>query len=309
MIATIAPLVGGLFFVFGIGALLRARRAMGASESDTLQRLVVDVTMPALLVHVLAARGLVWSSAGGLVGTTVALAVSGAVGFAVAALLGGDRRARGSAALTAAFCNTGFLGFPLILALFPEDAEASSTALMADAANTTLMLWTVGAAFATRMGQGSFDRRAAARVLVRPVTLAIPVGLALHAATERLPGPLDAALGLLGGATLPVVFLALGLKLDLGAVRARAGTVVAVGAVKLLVSPLVCLAVVRLIQLPEPVASVAVLEAAMPSALMAVVVSDRSGCDQALAVGVAGFTSALCMLTLPLVGALLAVAS
>lgn len=302
MLAAIVPLLGGLFFILGAGALLRARGTMGAADALTLQRVIVNVTMPALLVRVLAERGLHWQSLGALAGTTLALLVSAALAVVVTRSGGGDRGAQGSAALTGSFCNTGFVGFPLVLSLFPGDSAASSTALVVDTLNTTLLLWTAGAAFAARMGHGSSGAGSLRRLLVEPMPLAIVVGLGLHALQWQLPAAVDGALATAAAATLPLVFLSLGLLLDPGALLARAALTVRVAAVKLLVSPLVCWIVVRLLDLPEPVASVAVLQSAMPSALVSVMVADQGGCDRTLAVGVAGLTALLCLLTLPLMG-------
>lgn len=313
MTRTLAPLLGGLFLILVVGVLLRTLRGgsgdrMGARDADTLNRLIIDVTMPALLVHVLAARDVVWGAGAALAGTTTALFLSMAAGVVVARLLGGrgDKKTQGSAGLAASFSNTGFLGFPLLLALFPGDEIASSTALLVDTLNTTLLLWTVGLAFGTRMGHGGrFDGRAALGLLARPITLAIVVGLGLRALHVEIPGFVDGALQALGACTSPLVFLALGLQLDVAALEGRVLPVVGVTVVKLVVSPLLCLVVVRLLSLPEPVASVAVLQSAMPSAMASVIVAAQTGCDRTFAAGVATLTSILCLVSLPAVGLLL----
>lgn len=312
MTATLAPLLGGLFLILVVGVLLRLLRGpdgarMGGRDADTLNRLIIDVTMPALLVHVLAARDLVWGAGAALAGTTTAFFACLALGVVVARLAGEkERKAQGSAGLVASFSNTGFLGFPLLLQLFPGDETASSTALLVDTLNTTLLMWTVGLAFATRMGHGgAFDGKTMARMLVRPITLAIALGLGLRAFHVELPGFVDDALAATGACTSPLVFLALGLQLDVGALKGRALPVGAVTLVKLVVAPLLCLLVVRLLSLAEPIASVAVLQSAMPSAMASVIVAAQTGCDRAFAAGVATLSALLCLLSLPAVGLLL----
>ena len=125
MSATIAPLLAGLFIVLAIGVALRAFARMGQAQADTINTIIVDVAMPALIVSVLAKRDLEWSTAIALVPATIALFVSGACALLITRALGYGRVVQGSAALVASFCNTGFLGFPLLLALFPGNATAS----------------------------------------------------------------------------------------------------------------------------------------------------------------------------------------
>ena len=306
--ATIVPLLGGLFLVLGVGALLRVRGHMGQREADTLNALIMDVTMPALLVHVLTHQDLEWRDEGkALLAATLALVAAGAAALAIARALGVDRKGQGAAALSSSFANTGFLGFPLILALYPASARASSTAIVVDTVDTTLLLWTAGLAFATRMGaSASTDAlRTSVRGLVKPLTVALVVGVGLRALDVHLPAFLDDTLASVGKCTSPLVFLALGLQLDVQALRGRALPVLASAAVKLLAAPLVCLALVRALHVEEPAASVAVLQCAMPSAMASVIVSARAGCDRALSAGIATLTTLACLLTLPASGALL----
>lgn len=310
MSATIAPLLAGLFLVLAVGVALRAFARMGQAQADTINTIIVDVAMPALIISVLAKRDLEWSTSIALVPATIALFASGAVALVVTRALGYGRAVQGSAALVASFCNTGFLGFPLLLALFPGDATASSTALMVDTVDTTLLLWTVGLAIAHRFGNGAVhDAKAIARVLFRPLTLSIVVGIALRAldvhAQVTMPGFVDGALDTLGRTTSPLVFLSLGLQLDVAALRGRVLPVALVSAVKLALAPVICLAVVRALHIDDPIGSVTVLQCAMPSAMASVIVVARAGCDRAFAAGVATVTTVLCVASLPAVGWLL----
>lgn len=306
MTATIAPLLGGLFLILAIGVVLRARAGMGQAQADTLNTIIVDVAMPALIVSVLVKRDLAWSTSIALVPATLAMLTSGMLAFLAVRALQASRGVQGSAALVAAFCNTGFLGFPLLLSVFPGDARASSTALLIDTVDTTLLLWTLGLAFAHRLGNGErFDARAVAAAVLRPLTLSIPLGVALRLAHVELPGFLDGALDTLGRCASPLVFLSLGLQLDVRALRGRVGSVALVSALKLIVAPLVCLAIVRAMNLDDTIASVAVLQCAMPSAMVSVIVAARGGCDRPFAAGVATVTTVLCIVTLPAVSWLL----
>jgi len=306
MISTIGPLLGGLFLVLIIGMVLRRVLTWGAPQADVLNALIVDVTMPALLFVTLARDGVRWGAAAVLPASTLALVTCIGLGLVVARALRVDRASQGSASLVAGFANTGFLGIPLLLAVYPKDPAASSSALLVDVGNTTLLLWTLGIAVAERLGRGApFDAKGALKIFVKPMIVAVVVGAIVHELHVPVPNFVLTALEALGHTTSPLVFLSLGLALDLRAVRGRAPIVVALAVIKLGVAPLVALVVVRALGTDSPMADIAVLQSAMPSALATVIVAARAGCDRALAAATVALSTVLALLTLPAWSAIL----
>ena len=81
----------------------------------------------------------------------------------------------------------------------------------------------------------------------------------------------------------------------------RVAPAVVLCAVKLLFAPAVALLCVRVFGVPEPFATVAVLQAAMPSALATVIIVGLTGCDRPLAAAVCTLASLASMATLPAV--------
>lgn len=302
MSAVLVPLLAKLFAVLAAGALLRAR--LPTRTRPFLHRLILDVAMPALLLLVLSR---VRVDPAVLIATVPVSLAQLAVGALALALARGFKLARptqGSAAMTTAFANTGFLGYPVVLALWGTDATASTTAIAIDSVCTTAWMWSFGVVLAARFGGGrAFSVGRLVRALVRPLTLSIVVGLALSVAEVRVPAELDVLMeGLIEGLGVLVsvlVFFALGLSLDLGALRGRALPVATMSVLKLLVMPGLVLLLVRALGLPATIATVAVLQAAMPSAMVSVLLSAEEGCDPTFAAGVAALTTLACIVTLP----------
>ncbi|WP_437786648.1 AEC family transporter [Sorangium sp. So ce1097] len=292
-----------LFAVLGVGVLLRAVGRGGQAEAAALNRLVIDVTTPALIVSVLRRSGIGHGAWGAVAASTIALFACALAGIAVARALGLPRAAQGAAGLVGSFSNTGFLGVPLVLALYGHAGGAAGTAILVDSIVTTLMLWTFGVALAARMGAGGgdADARGLRRVLLHPNVLSIAVGLALHALPIPLPTWVERALDALGSATPTLVFLALGLSLDLRSLRGRARPLVAVAAVKLLLAPAVALGAAVAFGLKRPTSEVAVLQSAMPTSMISVVLAARHGCDGQFAAATAVVTTLGALVTLPIV--------
>ncbi|WP_437627739.1 AEC family transporter [Sorangium sp. So ce1151] len=291
-----------LFAVLGVGVLLRALGRSGQADAAVLNRLVIDVTTPALIVSVLRRSGIGQGAWGAVAASTIALFTCALAGIAVARALGLPRAAQGAAGLVGSFSNTGFLGVPLVLALYGQAGGAAGTAILVDSIVTTLMLWTFGVALAARMGAGGdADARGLLRVLLHPNVLSIAAGLALHALSIPLPAWVERALDALGSATPTLVFLALGLSLDLRSLRGRVRPLMAIAAVKLLLGPAVALAAAFALRLERPTSEVAVLQSAMPTSMVSVIIAARYGCDGQFAAATAVVTTLGALASLPVV--------
>ncbi|XXY49927.1 AEC family transporter [Sorangium sp. So ce269] len=291
-----------LFAVLGVGVLLRALGRSGQADAAVLNRLVIDVTTPALIVSVLRRSGIGQGAWGAVAASTIALFTCALAGIAVARALGLPRAAQGAAGLVGSFSNTGFLGVPVVLALYGQAGSAAGTAILVDSIVTTLMLWTFGVALAARMGAGGdADARGLLRVLLHPNVLSIAAGLALHALPIPLPAWVERALDALGSATPTLVFLALGLSLDLRSLRGRVRPLMAIAAVKLLLGPAVALAAALALRLERPTSEVAVLQSAMPTSMVSVIIAARYGCDGQFAAATAVVTTLGALASLPVV--------
>lgn len=314
-------LLFGFILVLAIGYGLRRSGRLEPSAANTLNLLVTDVTMPALIVATLSARPLPLGVLRALTAATLVLFISLALGALAGRALRLPRRAEGSLALTSGFANSGFLGVPFVLALYPSAPEAGMTAVLIDAFVTTLWIYTLGVAWARRYGADDPAAEARAgttavlpystpsrapiaapplhRVLLTPPTMAVIIGLGMSLLGLRLPSFLDRAATLLGGATAPMVFLALGVRLELRSLIGRVRPMLAVAAVRLLAAPALMIALTGLLRLGGPEREAAVLETAMPSAMMSAVIADRYGCDGPLATGAVVLTFLFSLLTLP----------
>jgi predicted permease len=295
----------GFVAVVAVGHALRATGRLPASAAHTLNTVVTDVTMPALILATLGARPVPAAAPRAVVAATLGLGAALVLCTIAARALGLGRPAQGALALTAGFSNTGFLGIPLVLGLYPEAPEAGATAVLIDAFMTTLWLYTAGVYWARRQGEGGESAPRLLRLLATPASIAVVVGLAMSLLGLHLPPPALRLALLLGGATVPLVFLALGLRLDWTDVRGRLRPILAASVIRLGIAPAVVFGAALTLGLRGPVRDAAVLEAAMPSSMMAAVVADRYGCDGPLGTAAVVLTTLLGVLSIPLWVALL----
>jgi predicted permease len=310
----VLPLLLSLFGLVAVGHLLRISGVLPATASVVLGRIILYVTMPALIVVILARARFTAALLPALLATTVALLVALVLGVLLLRALGASRPAQGSAGLVSAFSNTAFLGLPFILALFPAAPAAATAAVIIDTVDTTILLLTLGTAFA---GYMAGDRsQAPAPVLPRiartlavlarqPMIVAVALGLGLAALDIALPPLIAGPLTQIGQATPTLAFLTIGLGLDLGALRGQARPLAGIALIKLVVAPAIAALILHALGVRGEVAQAAVLQAAMPTAVVSAIIAAGAGCDARLASAAAVITTLLSLITLPLVVLLL----
>ncbi|MBV9850115.1 MAG: AEC family transporter [Armatimonadetes bacterium] len=302
-----------LFLLILLGYGLKRARLLHAAHVPVLNGLVVNVTLPALIVRGLATTPRLPHGAMQL---PLALLGAQAVTMALAWLLGRAGRfsspVRGALLVVGVFGNTAFLGYPMTLALHPDQFPAG---ILLDQFGMTVVLYLgaplIGAHFGTAGGAGRDARATTLRFLRSPVFL----GLAAGAAARLIPWPpawlgalwvrdvgqvVGQCLTYLGQGTTPVVLLALGAALRPGAGRRFVRPLLLAAALKLVVCPLAMWGLCRALGLHGGLLAEGLLMAAMPTAVMASVLSAEHDLEGDFAVSVAFSSTVLSALSVPL---------
>ncbi|MDB4927980.1 MAG: putative rane protein [Myxococcaceae bacterium] len=291
-VTALLPTLLGLLALVVVGVIVGRTGRLGVPAdraAGALTALVVDVTLPALTLDVLLRARLTSAVAWSLVPSTASLLACLAAGWVVSSLAGWSRPVRGTVMVCAAFCNTSFLGVPITRALFPDRTDAVQAAVLIDTVDTTALLWTVGIALAQHFGERRGADGAPPRLralLLRPATLAVIVGLPLNLLGVTAPPALLALLQWVGATTSVLVFLALGLRLDLSVLRGQRAPLLASLAIKLALSPLLALLAARALSLHGAPIAVSVLQSSMPAAVIAAAVATQERCDDRLAAAI-----------------------
>ena len=193
-------------------------------------------------------------------------------------------------ALVAAFPNTGFMGVPLLVALFGQAAAGPVIcSMLADLFVTSSLCIALAQAHEAR---GAGARAAAVKAmrgtLVNPLPWAIALGAASSAAGFKLVGPPDVVVRMLADAASPVALFTIGAVLWRAGQHAHTRTppslYLPVAAIKLFVHPLLVFALCAAARtLGAPVSTfqvtVLTLAAALPSASNVSLLAERYGAD------------------------------
>ena len=275
----------------------------GLSPAETrkvLTSVVYYVLLPALVLIVL------WKA--DLSTRPVLIAVSAVSGIVAGFLLGllscrvcrNSRAEAGALILAMAFPNATYLGLPVLEATF--GSWARGIAIQYDLFACTPLLFTVGVLFAARMGNSNESRASLVSGLFRiPPMWAAIIAVGLNLAEVPVPAVLEGLLDLLGRGVVPLMLFSLGLSLEWSSSRWRLlPSLVPVLIISLFLVPLVVWAVASMLGMQGEVLAAVVLEAAMPSMVLGIVLCDRFKLDAGLYAAAVTLTTAMSLVTLPL---------
>jgi len=269
------PIVLPIFALILAGWLASKAGVLGPNASREINRLVVWLALPALLFDIMANASLeqIWEPR-----FILAFSAGCAVVFGFTLWL---RRRQGQHladaaidGLNAAYANTGFLGFPLVLAVVGETGMGPT---LIAAIITVCVLFGVAIVIIEFAVQSearglAIVTKTALQLARNPLLVSPVLGAIVMAMGWTIPAPIEEFLDLLGGAAAPCALIALGLFLaqpqaegDAKDDRGGATTGLLVG-LKLVVHPAVTWLVAGpLLGLPATVTQLAVLLAALPT--------------------------------------------
>lgn len=277
----------------------RAEHKLGERAEVAARRvtqLMLWVLLPPVAFLNIAALELTTKVGAGIAFGYTAVLLSGALAFAIGTyLLRLPRPAVGALVLAAAFANTGYLGLPFSAALFGVDDLPNAVAydILVTTAGILTIGFSIGAAF------GTVAERPRERVVSfftrNPPLFACALGFV--APDALAPEWAVDASQLVVFAILPLGFFVVGVTLaaeaEEGAIRFPPPLSPAVGValvLKLLVAPGIVIALSQLVlKVPDPY----LVQAAMASAINAIVIAHEYGLDRGLVAAAIAWSTAI----------------
>jgi predicted permease len=256
------------FLLIALGALLARAFGYGASFWDGAERLVYFVLFPALLFRAIATAPLALGEAAPLVATGIGYTVAGMALSALARPL-----FRLEAATFAAIFQTGFrYNTYLVLAIAGSVGGADALALASLLIGVLVPL--VNVAAVAMLARGG-ETRVLPELARNPLVLATLAGIGWKLGGWPVPAMAARGLDLLGAAALPLGLLAVGAALRFERNALPAPALAWFVAVKLAFLPAIALAFARLAGLGPMETSVALIQAAVPTATSAYILASR----------------------------------
>lgn len=268
---------------------------------DGLSKTAFYVLAPALLFSLITNSEIEWSEALQMVWVVLLLMVIlGTITSAATRLLGLERNLRLAVLLGVLFMNAGNLGLSLTRFAFGETALAFASIFFAIQVG---LVNTVGV-FIASSGTRTI-RQALVSLLKLPGLYALGLALLVRITNYTLPTPLDRSVELLAQAAIPVMILVMGLQLARIHWNGFSRPLVLATGLRLLVSPLIGVGIAILLGLTGTPRQAAILEAATPTAVIAIILGTEFDLEPLFITSVVLATTLLSPLTLTPILALL----
>lgn len=282
-----------------IGVLLQKVKTLPQNAHTTLGTLILYVPMPAICL--LNLPDLVWNFS--LIPLMLVCWIIFGGAFLLIPYLGKrfswDKELIGCLILTAGFCNTSFVGFPIIDALYGK--EALKSAIFLDQSGSFLIVSSFGVWVAITYSTGQLKKRILfKRILTFPPFIAFMAGISASFLGIRAEGVAREVLEKLAGLLTPMALITVGLQLHWNAIQEEFRYLVAGLSYKLLIAPLVIFLTYWAVGIDKKIIEVSVIEAAMAPMITASILAASHNLRPRLAGMMVGVGVPLSFLTLGL---------
>ena len=286
-----------MFLLILVGYLAVRARVLGAEARRSFSTLLVNIVVPAMIVDsylipfdpdILAnlVRTALVSTGALLIGLGIAL-------LATRRMQSPDRPIL-RFAIT--FSNAGYMGFPLIEALFGAEGL-----LYASIFNTffNILIWTAGIALLDPGAKGANPVR---ELVKKPALLAVALGLVLYLGRVPVPDLIAQPIGLLGGMNTPLSMLITGIIIATSDLKAviRRGALWQTILLRMLAVPAAAVLLCLATGTSGMVGAVIILLEACPCAAITSVFAVQYRYDEQLAAGAVVVSTLLSIAALPL---------
>jgi len=233
-------------------------------DRRSLTQVIMNVLIPCLVFQNLTQSNIPLSDFGRMAFfAIVVVAISAGVVLVISAILRLNHVITTTFMLMVMFSNVGNMGLPVITLAFGQEALTYGTVYFVV---NNLLLYTVGTLIASS-GREPFAR-ALGRVLRMPVIYGVLAAGIFQLFHLQLPDPVSTAVGMVARAAIPIMLLMLGMQLHSAGFKIT--RLVGLGALtRLVLVPGAAFLVNGLIGLSGPALQAGMLEAAMPSGVMA----------------------------------------
>jgi len=263
-------------------------------DSRPLGRVIFYILSPVLIFNLLTSSKLAVESIVLMMGysASVMLIIAG-IAFVLGKLLRLERTMLTVVVLTSLFANNGNYGLPLISFAFGQEALAYASIYFV---TNCLLLYTVGVLISS-LGHLRL-KEALLGLLKVPAIYAIILAVLFIRTGWSLPAPIQKTVELTAGGAIPAMLILLGLELRkvewTHNLRALSIPVVC----RLLVGPVIGLAMAALFGLNSTARKVGITEAGMPSAVMTTILANEYKLDTSLVTAIVFVSTILSPLTL-----------
>ncbi len=284
--------------MIAIGYVLKRIDFLSEKDINPLNKIVMNILLPCMIFSALFSSDLTLIPKLGILPVVILISsfVTGAISFFILKRLGYDDKKLWSVLVTVMIANTAFMGYPVNLGIFGYDGFLR--AIFCDIATMCIFLIL---SFVLVIKFGGTVKKAIRKIALFPPLWAIIFGLGLNILNIPIGPVLDNVVHYLGDGAIPLIMISLGLSIDLSGLSRSKAMVGFTSVMKLLFFPLVAFVVASFLGLLNLEFTVSIVEAAMPSGMLSLVLAITYKLDYELTSDCILINTVISLITLPII--------
>lgn len=300
--SAIETTIVSIILMIGLGFVLKKIDFLAEDAVGTLNKLVMNILMPCMIFSALYSADLNMISELGILPIVIICSsfITGIIAFLILKKLNYPDKKLWSVLVTVMIANTAFMGYPVNLGIFGHTGFLR--AIFCDIGTMILFLLL---SFILIIKFGGTIKTALRKILLFPPLWAIILGISLNMFNIPIGDILDTTINYLGDGAIPLIMIALGLSIDLSGLKRSKAMVGFTSLFKLVVFPAIALVVLSVIGLSGMDFTVGVIEAAMPSGMLSLLLSVTYKLDYELTSDCILMNTLFSLITLPIIISLL----
>ena len=287
-----------IILMVAIGYALKRIDFISEEDINPLNKIVMNILLPCMIFSALYSSDLSLIPKLGILPFIILASslVTGVVSYFILKKLNLDDKKLWSVLVTVMIANTAFMGYPVNLGIFGN--EGFLRAIFCDVAT---MFTFILLSFILVWRFGGTVNKAIRKILLFPPLWAIILGLTLNIFNIPIGPVFEKTINYLGDGAIPLIMISLGLSINLKGLSRNKSMVGFTSVMKLFFFPLVAFFLVSYLGLVDLEYTVTVIEAAMPSGMLSLLLSVTYNLDHELTSDCILINTVISLITLPII--------
>ncbi|WP_295598859.1 AEC family transporter [uncultured Methanobrevibacter sp.] len=287
-----------IVIMIGLGYFLKRIDFLSEKDIDPFNKIVMYILMPCMIFHAIYAADLSQIPKLSILPFIILASsfVTGIVSYFILKQLKFDDVTLWSVLVTVMIANTAFMGYPVTLGIYGN--AGFLRAIFCDMATlcTFLLL-----SFVLILRFGGTVKTAVRKIALFPPLWAVVLGLGFNILGIPIGPVVDNTVNYLGQGAIPLIMIALGLSINFEALSRSRSMIVFTSIMKLALFPFVAFLIASWLGLVNLEHSVSIVEAAMPSGMMSLLLAITYKLDYELTSDCILINTVISLITLPVI--------
>lgn len=259
-----------IILMIGLGYVLKRIDFLSNKDIDSLNNLVIYILLPCMIFSALYDADLSLLPTLGILPFVILFSsfVTGIFSYIILKQFNLSDKIIWSILVAVMIANTAFMGYPINLGIYGH--EGLLRAIFCDIATMCIFLIL---SFILVLRFGGSTKAAVKKIALFPSLWAIVLGIILNLVHIPIGPVLANTVNYLGNGAIPLIMLSLGISLDLSGLKRSRNFIIFTSIMKLIFFPAVAFMVVNFLGLVDLQYNVSVIESAMPSGMLSLILA------------------------------------